>query len=270
MKLKTTHQTAPSKQRKLRMPSMKTLLPWLIIVGVIAVVLGAAGIYTWLTADGREVRNFVYNTQNGSYTDPETGITYMPAPFCFESVLSASEDYPYAVNDEGHHSLFQIGYRDEKDQVHLKQGSAWLSTAKSVGGQLYYNPDQVRIPTYAEFDWDKIYFSNPDAGQFSVYTMSPGDADRLMQVFISEESENLFATHYDTDKLESKLTLRVSSNTYKWLYLNLTVFADEEGNFYITQQGALIADDPRMVAVDKAFFEDYFKSIEDLVNGGQS
>lgn len=260
----TATKSSASKKRSLRI-RWRPLLPWLIIVGVVAAIAVGAWIYVAVTEDeGGAAHRFTYNLQDGSYTDEKQGITYYPVPFYYESVLNRGE--VYAESDEGQ-SLYQIGYRDEDGNVHLKKGSAWLSTAKSVGGLVYYNPDEVRIPELSEFDWDQIYFSNPGSEQFSTYTMTGEACDKLMREFLAEDAENLYETHFNDQTVDAKLTLRVSSNTYTWLYLNLTVYADEEGNYYVTQQGAQLAEEPLMVQVDAAHFEDYFKTLEEFING---
>lgn len=244
----------------------KSLLPWFIIAGVILVVLGAAAIHTLLTqGSAKKAYRFDYIEQDGTYYDADRDITYVPIPFCYEAVLNESGE-PYATSD--FQSLYRIGYRDEtdNDQVHLKKATSWLATSKSVGGQVYYNPQEVRFPAFSEFDWDVIYFTNPDSSQYSTYTMDAETSDRLMRDFVDENAENLFETHYNSS-LDAKLLLKVRSSTYQWLYLNLLVLADEEGNYYICQEGVVMEDNPRLIAIDSAYFEDYLKTLEDIIEG---
>ena len=251
------------KQHNRKQDLKKSLLPWIIICGAIALILGGVGIYTWLSAEEEwNTEWLVY--KDGTYIDEERGITYQPAPFCFEAVSNASEDYPYAKSERW--PLYQIGYKNQTDgKYHFRPATEWLTTAKSVGGQIYYNPDAVKIPTYAEFDWNQIFFSNPGATTFSTYSLSGSDVDRFMQEMLAEDNENIFGTQKFND-LEVKLTLRVSSKTYLWLYLNLTVYSDGEGNFYVSPEGVNILDDPFVVKVDASYFEDYLKSLEDILN----
>lgn len=254
----------PQSRRKKPFP-WKTLLPWFIVAGVIlAIVLGSA-IYTAIVYGGndRTVYKFEYQSATGEYLDKDRNITYKPAPFCYEAVLNGAEDYPYATSD--FQSLFQVGYRDDENQVHLKKASAWLCTSKSVGGQVYYNPAEVQVPAFEDFDWDVIYFTSPNSSQFSTYTLQAVETDSLMKAFTDPDAENLFATHYNVNEMEVKLTLKVSSKTFKWLYLNLNVLADAEGNFYLCPQGVILSEDPRMIAVDKSYFEDYLKTLEDII-----
>ena len=258
--------TTKTKKRKKPFP-WRTLLPWIIVAGVIlAILLGAAIYNAIVNRDDRVVYRFDYLSESGEYRDTDRNITYKPAPFCFEAVLNGSEDYPYANSD--FQSLYRLGYRDEEGKVHLKLASAWLCTSKSVGGQVYYNPAEVKVPTIEEFNWDVIHFTNLDSSQFSTYTLNAEDSDALMKEFTSPDAENLFATLYHSDKLEAKLTLKVSSKTYKWLYLNLNVLADADGNYYLCPQGAVLSENPRLIAVDKAHFEDYFKTLEDIIGTG--
>ncbi len=258
------NQTKNKKKHARKIP-WKPLLPWIVVASVIGVILAGVGIYTVVTnsSEQEELPYFQYNSADGSYTDTENGITYYPAPFCFEAVLNATEDCPYAESDRW--SLYQIGYRDEEGKAHLRHGSEWLTTPKSVGGQIYYNPDAVTVPAYADFDWDVIYFSNVGSTSFSTYKMNAEMTDQLMGEILSEENPNLYES-LGVDGLDLKLTLRVTSNTYYWLYLNLTVYSDEEGNFYISPEGVKILDDPFLVKVDSSYFDDYLKTMEDIIN----
>ncbi len=264
--MKRTHTKKPSKFR--------SLLPWIIVGCVIAAIAVGVGIYTALQEEWA-TEWLDYNAKDGSYTDPQRGITYLPAPFCYEAVSQAGADFPYARSDkyknqDEYRKLYQIGYRDSQNKVHLRPGTEWLSTAKEIGGQVYYNPAAVKCPTYAEFDWKQIYFSNPGNQSFSTYVMSEQDTDRLMRDILAKDKENLYDSGIlDSGELDAKLTLRVTSNTYHWLYLNLSVYADEEGNYYISPEGVKILDDPFVVAVSADYFADYLKTLEDLVGSGK-
>lgn len=258
----SANQTSNKKKSSRKIP-WRALIPWIVVASVIAAILTGVGIYTVATTGGDHLPKFDYNSKNGTYTDPETGITYHPAPFCFEAVLNASEDYPYASSERW--SLYQIGYRDAEGKTHLRHGSEWLTTPKSVGGQIYYNPKAVTVPTYADFDWDVIYFSNVGAASFSTYKMNETDTDRLMNEILSKDNPDLYESR-GLDGLDPKLTLRVTSDTYYWLYLNLIVYGDEEGNYYISPEGVKILDDPFLVKVDAAYFDDYLKTMEDIIN----
>lgn len=260
-----TIRKTPKTQNRHRKPfPWKTLLPWMIIVGVMLAIVVGSVIYTQIVyGDHRTVYQFEYLSQTGEYLDKDRNITYKPAPFCYEAVLNGSEDYPYATSD--FQPLFQLGYRDGEGKVHLKKASAWLCASKSVGGQVYYNPAEVKVPDIKDFDWDVIYFTNPGSSQFSTYTLNAEDSDALMKSFTDPDAENLFATHYNVENLDVKLTLKVSSKTFKWLYLNLNVLADAEDNYYLCPQGVILSSDPFMIAVDKSYFEDYFKTLEDII-----
>ncbi len=258
--MKTTVKKTNRKSSRKQIP-WRTLLPWFIIAGVLAAIAVGALIYSSLTdEDGKDVPRFEY--ENGQYYDAERDITYLPAPFYFEAVLNASADYPYAESNRW--PLYQVGYRDDDGKVHLKQGSAWLTTQKSVGGQVYYNPAEVKFPEMKDFDWEAIYFSNPGSGQFSTYTMPAGETHQLMTEFLSEDNPDLYGS-IAMDELDPKLILRVSSGTYRWLYLNLTLYADKEDNYYLCPEGVQLMDEPFLVSIDKVYFEDYLKTLEDII-----
>ena len=262
--MNTNRKASQVKSKRTKPFPWKVLTPYLIIAGVLLAIVAGCTIYTYFAyGDHRTVYEFEYLSQTGEYVDKDRNITYKPAPFCYEAVLNGAEDYPYATSD--FQSLFQVGYRDSENKVHLKKASAWLCTSKSVGGQVYYNPAEVKVPAMEEFDWNVIYFTNPDSSQFSTYTLNEKDTDAMMKEFLNPEAENLFESLYHSEKLDAKLTLKVSSHTFKWLYLNINVLADEEGNFSLCPQGAILSDNPRLVAVNKSYFEDYLKTLEDII-----
>ncbi|MBQ8288455.1 MAG: hypothetical protein IJX76_06765 [Clostridia bacterium] len=253
----------PMKKKRRGKLSFRAMLPWIIIIGSLAAILGGVALYTVLTTPDDEWKTEWLVYENGTYTDEKRDITYIPAPFCFESVINAGEDYPYAKSDRW--PLYQIGYRDEEGKAHFRPATEWLTTAKSVGGEIYYNPDTVSIPDYADFDWEQIFFSNPGSTSFSTYTLNAEKTDQLMNEVLSEDNEDLYDSGL-LDTLDIKLTLRVTSKTYYWLYLNLTVYSDGEGNYYISPEGVKILDDPFLVQVDSSYFDDYLKSMEDILN----
>ncbi len=276
--MKTTAKQTKKKKIKI---SRKDLLPWLIIGGVIAVILAGVGIYTAYENNAfRKVYTVTYNGDDGSYHDAEQDITYIPAPFCYEAVLNATAEYPYAkvkikwnpfdetiVAKEKLNTFYQLGYKDADDKIHLRPGTEWFCRSKELGGQVFYNPAKVDFPEFSEFDWNEIYFTNPDSSQFSTYTLDPATTDKLMKQFTDEDAENVYSKLYGKEELDIKLTLKVSSNTYKWLYLNLNLVEDTKGNYYVYPEGSSNDENCRMIQVDNVYFEDYLKTLEDILGG---
>lgn len=270
---KTTATKTATPKKKIKM-QWRALLPWLIIAGVLLAIFAGAALYTAFQNDVfRKVYTVEYDGETGSYYEIENQITYEPLPFCYEAVLNASTDYPYAKpknikkSAKAFHTLYQVGYRDEDGKVHLKSGSEWLCRSKDFGGQVYYNPEKVDIPAFSQFDWNVIYFTNPDSSQFSTYTLDAKNTDLLMKQFTDENAENVYEKLYNSGTLDLKLTLKVSSHTYSWLYLNLNLVEDEEGNYYLYPEGSSTDADCRMVQVDNSYFEDYLKTLEEIIGG---
>lgn len=278
--MKATAKPTNQKKKKVKI-SRRELMPWLIIAGVIAIILAGAAIYTAIESDSfRKVYTVTYNGDDGSYYDQEQGITYVPAPFCYEAVLNATADYPYAkmkirwnpfdatmIAKEKLNTFYQVGYKAEDGVVHLRPGTEWFCRSKELGGQVFYNPDRVDFPEMSEFDWNVIYFTNPDSSQFSTYTLDEKTTDKLMKQFTAEDAENVYKKVYGVEELDIKLTLKVSSNTYQWLYLNLNLVEDTKGNYYLYPEGSSNEEDCRMIRVDNAYFEDYLSTLEDMLGG---
>ena len=269
-----------TKKKKFKI-NRRELMPWLIIASVIAVILAGAAIYTaWDSGSFRKIYTVTYNGEDGSYYDAEQEITYVPAPFCYEAVLNAGADYPYAkmkikwnpfdqtiIAKEKLNTFYQVGYKDADGVAHLLSGTEWFCRSKELGGQVYYNPDKVDFPEFSEFDWKVIYFTNPDSSQFSTYTLDEKTTDKLMKEFTDENAENVYSKLYGKEELDIKLTLKVSSNTYTWLYLNLNLVEDTQGNYYLYPEGSSLDEDCRMIQVDNAYFEDYLQTLEDMLGG---
>ena len=270
--MKTTEKKTKKKKFKL---NRRELMPWLIIAGVIAVILAGVGIYTLVENDTfRKVYTVTYNGEDGSYYDAEQGITYVPAPFCYEAVLNAASDYPYAkmkirwnpfdqtiIAKEKLNTFYQVGYKDADGVAHLKPGTEWFCRAKDLGGQVYYNPDKVDFPEFSEFDWNVIYFTNPDSSQFSTYTLDAKTTDKLMKQFTDENAENVYSKLYGKEELDIKLTLKVSSNTYTWLYLNLNLVEDTQGNYYLYPEGSSLEEGPTKISNAPFSTYHFFKAV---------
>ncbi len=227
--------------------------PYLIIAAALLLILGTAAIITHCSAESeREVLKFTY--ENGQYYDKKNDITYVQAPFYYQSKLMTSSDYTYATSDL--FDLYRVGYRDENDQVHLVSGELWLSTAMDVGALLYYNPEKVDLPEPHEFEGDSIYLCEPNGTSlFSTTKIEGNTATKLLGAFFTE-------TDTDCDEYFSACTrignLKISSEKYQWIYLNLWLYVDEEGNFYLYEQVT-----QRFHRTDAEVFAPFYAQLED-------
>lgn len=202
--------------------------PWLIIAAILLLLFGSVAILTLCSGQQKNVLKFSY--ENGEYYDEKNDITYVEAPFYYQSKLMTSKDYPYAQSEET--TLYRVGYRDEEDKVHLVSGNLWLSTSMEDGALLYYNRDKVDLPDFTEFGGDSIYICEPDGTLFSTTKLDSSTTQKLLADFFSAE-ESEYNEHYLTSELIANL--KVSSSQYDWLYLNLWLYSDDNGDYYLCE-----------------------------------
>lgn len=225
--------------------------PYLIIAAVLLLIVALAAVIT-LWQREPELPMFTY--ENGNYVDSENQITYAAAPFYYQAVLWAGEDYAYADSDWA--KLYRVGYRDEDDAAHLLSAELWLTTDMEDGALLYYNVDKVDLPDMTEFEGDRIYICEPDgSGLFSTTAIEAETASRLLEDFFSAEGSD-----YDELIASCDLTanLKVSSSKYKWMYLNLWLYTDDDGNYYICETTT-----KKLIKTDEDAFEDIFSDPSD-------
>lgn len=220
--------------------------PWLIIAAIILLLAGITAIITYCDGDNKQLLDFSY--ENGKYIDQKNGITYVEAPFYYQAKLTTSADYPYAESDRS--TLYRVGYRDKDDKIHLVGGNLWLSTLIEDGAQLYYNADKIDIPEIGEFEGDTIYVCKPDGTLFTTTLIEGTTVTELIDGFLTAESEP-----YEMLMLGCELVsnLKVSSAKYDWMYLNLWLYKDAEGNYYISETTT-----QRVVKTDAKVFEPIF------------
>lgn len=220
--------------------------PWLIIAAIILVIVALAAILTYCDGNGKQVLNFSY--ENGKYIDQKNDITYVEAPVYYQAKLTTSKDYPYAESDRD--TLYRVGYRDEDEKVHLVSGNFWLSTLIEDGSLLYYNPDKVELPEMNEFEGDTIYVCRPDGTLFTTTLLEGTTVTELLDTFLTAESEPYAMLALGCELVSN---LKVSSSKYNWMYLNLWLYTDAEGNYYISE-----ATTQRVVKTDAKVFEPIF------------
>lgn len=204
--------------------------PWLIIGGVILVIVAIVAVITVITGlDDKDVLEFTY--ENGEFVDEKNDITYVEAPFYYQSKLMTSKDYPYAASENI--TLYRVGYRDEKDKVHLVSGQDWLSTSMDIGAMLYYNPNKVELPALDQFEGDEIYICEPDGSTlFTTTKLDEYTTTRLLDDFFATDDSDFNELYIGCELVAN---LKVSSSKYPWLYLNLWLYTDAEGNYYLCE-----------------------------------
>lgn len=226
--------------------------PYLIIAAIILIIIAVAAVI-YFTSDAAQNKVLKFTYQNGEYYDEKNDITYVVAPFYYQSQLMTSSDYPYAESNL--FTLYRVGYRDEDGQVNLIGGNLWLSTSKDVGAQLYYNPDKVDLPELHEYEGDTIYICEPDGSTFfSTTALKGAETEALLDAFIEAEGSD-FDTLYSQCELIANL--KVGSSKYKWLWLNLWLFTDAEGNYYLYEEVT-----HKFLETDAQLFAPYFEEAE--------
>lgn len=223
--MKQTNTIPPRKKEKWNFK------PWLIIGAIILVIIAIAAILTFCEGSNGKKDVLKFTFENGEFHDEKNEITYVQAPFYYQSKLMTSKDYPYAQSEQ--FTLYRVGYRDEDEKVHLVSGELWLSTSMDVGALLYYNSDKVDLPTLEEFEGDEIYLCEPDGS--TLFTTTKLDAEttgELLGDFFAKEGSDYDEFYSDCQRVAN---LKVSSSKYNWLYLNLWLYADSEGNYYLSE-----------------------------------
>lgn len=254
--MKQINKSSTKKPRKKEKWNFK---PWLIIGAILAAILALTAVLAYCDGDKpKEVLKFTYS--DGEYIDEKNGITYVAAPFCYQAQLTTSKDYPYAASDR--QTLYRVGYRDEDDKVHLQMGELWLSTLLEEGAALYYNRDKVTIPDFTEFEGDVIFLCRPDGSLFSTTKIEGAEATELLEAFFTAEGSD-YDTLYRSCELISNL--KVSSSKYPWLYLNLWLYTDADGNYYLCESTTR-----KFLKTDAAVFEPFFDETDETGESDES
>ena len=220
--------------------------PWLIVLGVILLLFGVIGAM-YLAENYRKVYTFTY--QNGEYYFKEKDITYVSAPMCYTYVLKSKENY--AKSNRG--NLYYMGYKLD-EEVHMSSPEVLLTTDIESGGIIYYNPELFTVPQTDKFDWDKAYLCSVDGPTYATQELGSATTDRLLSAYFSaEDSENLYGTG-DAVSMKLLKEIRVSSSTYKSMYMILDLYTDGKGSYYISS-----SYDQRFIKTDETVFAPMFE-----------
>ncbi len=226
-------------------------LPWLIALGVIAV-LSLGIVLSYYISNYRPVLRFTYNGENGSYYDKKNDITYVSAPGCYSFVLKSGEEY--AVSDRL--SLYYMGYKDG-EQVHMSDPTAWLTTSIEDGGIIYYNPEKVNLPETKNFIWHEIYLCNTGGVLFATQKLDASVTNRLLKAYFeAPDEENLFdsGVMYDMEFLKE---VRVTSYVYPQLHMIMRLYTDGKGNYYLAS-----IYDRRLIKTEAEVFLPFFEDAD--------
>ncbi|MBO4355484.1 MAG: hypothetical protein J5850_01355 [Clostridia bacterium] len=241
------------KNKKIRL-----LLPWIIILGVIILIVGGICLKVYLFDGYLSRQKLVYS--DGKYYDPKNDITYVSAPYYYEPVSIASDSVdpdnmiPYSRGNGD--PLFRVAYRDEDYKAFLVKSSLWLSTDSDHGHTLYYNEKDAVCPSPDEFDAEYIYLVSLSAAELPTQKIDLAASKRIIKEFFRKtEADNL----YDSAEFENTTCIKgmkVTSSTYKWLYLNLYLYQGN-GKYYI-----FFPAEKMFCETDKDVFDVYFAVVD--------
>ena len=159
--------------------------------------------------------------QDGKLIDKKNGITYLPAPICFEPISTDAEVYAKS----GKLELYPITGLDT---------SEWISEPYDGIGGVWY-ADAITLPTLGEFGADKIYICVESTITTALGQVTDqSDVDAIVDAFMTGEKVSV----PDSGK---SYKLKFESEKYPGIYFNLLFIAKPmEGEQTIT----LDPDDP--------------------------
>ena len=126
-------------------------VPWLIILGAIALILLAFVVSDFID-NYHHVRKFSFDYSTGELYDKKNDITYIEAPRGYEAVRISN--LPYAT--DGDREYFQIGFVSESGKEELVPTDIALATSADIGAYIYYNPKAHILPTIETFEASEI------------------------------------------------------------------------------------------------------------------
>ena len=145
IKTKKNIQSTESRKEKFN------FVPWLIILGAIALILLAFVVSDFID-NYHHVRKFSFDYSTGELYDKKNDITYIEAPRGYEAVRISN--LPYAT--DGDREYFQIGFVSESGKEELVPTDIALATSADIGAYIYYNPKAHILPTIETFEASEI------------------------------------------------------------------------------------------------------------------
>ena len=225
-------------------------VPWLIALGVIAVIVGGvAAVYYGGKYIDENVRIVKLEYKSGKYYDKKNNVTYSAAPMYYTYAVKSEERYAKS----GKYDLYYVGHKDGDAYV-LESPASWLTTDIDHGAVIYYNAEKVSLPEPSEFKWNIMYLCNPDGLLYATNELDAPQTSRLLSAYYgASDSENLYGSLYGTGQIKLLKELRVTSSAYPFLHLVLYLFTDNEGGYYIGS-----AYEERLIKADNAVFDPFF------------
>lgn len=143
--------------------------------------------------------------QDGKLVDKKNGITYLPAPICFEPVRTDEELYAKSKTLE----LYPITGLDT---------SEWISEPYDGIGGVWYS-DKLTLPTLEEFEANRIYICVESTITTALGQVTEqSDVDAVVNAFMTGEKVSV----PDSGK---SYKLKFESEKYPGIYYNLLFIA---------------------------------------------
>ncbi len=225
--------------------------PYIIVAAVIALIFAIVGVM-YFAESYRYVHKFTY--ENGEYYDKKNDITYVSAPMCYTYVAKSKEEYATSDKDDLYYVCYTEGEGENK-KTHAANPEELLTTNVSRGGVIYYNPEKFTLPQTKDFKWDVMYLCENSAGVVhATQELDSTVTDSLLDgYFAAPDDENLFDSQLRFELTHLK-QIRVSSKSYKALFMVMELYTDGKGSYYISS-----VYDERLVKTDSAVFSQFFE-----------
>lgn len=196
-KTKKNIQPTDSKKEKFN------FVPWLIILGAIALILLAFVVSDFI-ANYHHVRKFSFDYSTGELYDKKNDITYIEAPRGYEAVRISN--LPYAT--DGDREYFQIGFVSESGKEELVPTDIALATSADIGAYIYYNPKAHILPTIETFEASEILVC--DMNNHTLQALDESETKIFLDAVKSEENTRFEGYDYI-------FALRLRSKKIPWM-----------------------------------------------------
>lgn len=191
--------------------------PWLIVIGVILLILASVLVVDFFD-NFHYVRKLKLDEENDELIDKKHDITYVAAPECYEGVRLSKKPYARA----GEKEFYQLGYLDPDGNEQLVPVKKMLATSRADGAVIYYNPDEISMPSMEKFEADSILVCD-------YYNTLDELTESETRIFLQGYKEG---HEVSLGSATEVFTLRFRSTKYPWISYRTELFW-ENGLFYV-------------------------------------
>ena len=179
-------------------------VPWLIILGTIALILLAFVVSDFID-NYHHVRKFSFDYSTGELYDKKNDITYIEAPRGYEAVRISN--LPYAT--DGDRDYYQVAFMSESGKEELVPTDIALATSADIGAYIYYNPKAHILPTIETFEASEMIVCD-----MNNHTLDDDFDETEVKIFLDavKDAENTRFEGYDYI-----FTIRLRSKKIPWM-----------------------------------------------------